>query len=116
MKKFNAGSFARMSFICMLSSACISSAAWSGETYTLTIKDHHFEPAQVKAPIETPVTLLVKNLDASPEEFESKSLHIEKIIPANSEVSFQLRPLKAGVYKFVGEFHEETAKGEIIVE
>ena len=116
MKKFNTGSFMQMLCFSMLGTACVSSAAWGGETYTLTIKDHRFEPAQVKPPTETSVTLLVKNLDASPEEFESKSLHIEKIIPANSEVSFQLRPLKAGVYKFVGEFHEETAKGEIIVE
>ena len=58
----------------------------------------------------------VKNLDATPEEFESKSLRIEKVIPGNSEATFTLRPLKAGRYKFVGEFHEDAAKGEVIAE
>jgi hypothetical protein len=91
-------------------------SASAGEVYTLTIKDHHFDPAQLTIKSETPATLIVKNLDASPEEFESKSLRIEKIIPANSEVSFALRALKAGRYKFVGEFHEDLAKGELIAE
>lgn len=91
-------------------------SASAGEVYTLTIKDHHFDPAQLTIKAETPATLIIKNLDASPEEFESKSLRIEKIIPANSEVSFALRALKAGRYKFVGEFHEDLAKGELIAE
>jgi len=43
-------------------------------------------------------------------------LRIEKIIPANSEASFTIRALKAGRYKFVGEFHEDSAKGELIAE
>lgn len=88
----------------------------AGEAYTLTIKDHRFEPAQLTIKAETPVTLIVKNLDASPEELESKPLRIEKIIPANSETSFTIRALKAGSYKFVGEFHEDSAKGELIAE
>jgi len=82
----------------------------------LTIRDHKFDPAEIRIPADRPVTLVVKNLDATPEEFESKPLRIEKIVPPNSEATFNVRPLKAGRYKFVGEFHEDTAKGEIIVE
>ncbi|MFM8859556.1 MAG: cupredoxin domain-containing protein [Methylocystis sp.] len=88
----------------------------AGETYTLTLKDHRFEPAQITIKAATPATLIVKNLDAAPEEFESKPLRIEKIIPANSEASFMIHALKAGRYKFVGEFHEDSAKGELIAE
>ena len=51
----------------------------AGEAYTLTLKDHRFEPAQLTIKAETPATLVVKNLDATPEEFESKTLRIEKI-------------------------------------
>lgn len=94
----------------------LSSLARAENAFTLTIKDHHFEPSELKVPANQPVTLTVKNLDATPEEFESKPLRIEKVIPANSEASFTLRPLKAGRYKFVGEFHEDAAKGEIIAE
>jgi hypothetical protein len=90
--------------------------ALAAETYTLTIKDHRFEPAELRIAADKPATLVVKNLDATPEEFESKPLRIEKIVPASSEATFQLRPLKPGRYKFFGEFHEDSAKGEVIVE
>jgi hypothetical protein len=90
--------------------------AASAETYTLTIKDHKFDPAELKIPADKPATLIVKNLDGAPEEFESKPLRIEKVVPANSEATFQLRALKPGRYKFFGEFHEDSAKGEVVVE
>ncbi|BDV35839.1 cupredoxin domain-containing protein [Methylocystis iwaonis] len=90
--------------------------AASAETYTLTIKDHKFDPAELKIPADKPATLVVKNLDGTPEEFESKPLRIEKVVPANSEATFQIRALKAGRYKFFGEFHEDSAKGEVVVE
>ncbi len=92
------------------------SGAAAAETYTLTIKDHKFEPAELKIPADKAATLVVKNLDGTPEEFESKPLRIEKVVPANSEATFQIRALKAGRYKFFGEFHEDSAKGELVVE
>lgn len=90
--------------------------AASAETYTLTIKDHKFDPLELKIAADKAATLVVKNLDATPEEFESKPLRIEKVVPAGGEATFQLRPLKPGRYKFVGEFHEDSAKGEVVVE
>jgi len=100
--------------------AAVLSVGFAGaavaETYTLTIKDHRFDPAELRIPADKPATLVVKNLDATPEEFESKPLRIEKVVPANSEATFQLRALKSGRYKFFGEFHEDSAKGEIVAE
>ena len=84
--------------------------------FTLVIQDHRFTPEELVVPAGKKVRLIVENRDTAPEEFESKALKIEKIVPANSEASITLRPLKAGRYKFVGEFHEDTAKGEIVVE
>jgi plastocyanin len=94
----------------------LSGAAAAENAFTLTIKDHRFEPAELRVPANQAATLTVKNLDPTPEEFESKPLRIEKVIPGNSEATFTLRPLKAGRYKFVGEFHEDDAKGEVIAE
>jgi hypothetical protein len=88
----------------------------TAEVYSLSIKDHKFDPAELKIPADKAATLVVKNLDATPEEFESKPLRIEKIVPAGGEATFQLRPLKAGRYKFFGEFHEDSAKGEVVAE
>lgn len=96
--------------------AGVSSAAMAENAFTLTIKDHRFEPSELRVPANQAATLTVKNLDATPEEFESKPLRIEKVIPANSETTFTLRPLKPGRYKFEGEFHDDTAKGEVIAE
>jgi plastocyanin len=81
---------------------------------TLTIKDHVFEPSQLEVPAGQKLRLLVKNLDATPEEFDSADLKREKVIPAKSEATIMIGPLKPGTYKFVGEFHESTAKGVVV--
>lgn len=82
--------------------------------FTLTIKDHRFEPAELRVPAGKKIRLLVKNLDPTAEEFESHDLKREKVIPGRSETTFTIGPLKPGTYKFVGEFHESTAKGSLI--
>jgi len=88
--------------------------ALAAEDYLLTIKDHRFEPTTLTVPAGKKVKLTVKNLDATPEEFESHELNREKIVPGGGTVSIFIGPLKAGEYPFFGEFHEDTAKGVII--
>jgi hypothetical protein len=83
---------------------------------TLTIKDHHFKPEQIKVPANTRVTITVINDDATPEEFESSALKVEKVIPRKSKAVVRIGPLKPGRYPFIGEYHEDTAKGVVIVE
>lgn len=85
-------------------------------TYTITIKNHRFEPAEIKAPAGKKLKLIVKNEDNTAEEFESHDLHREKIISGGGEASFTLRPLDKGTYVFFGEFNPETAQGKLIVE
>jgi plastocyanin len=80
----------------------------------LTIKDHRFEPAELQVPAGKKIRLLVKNVDATPEEFESPDLKREKVIPGKSEATIIFGPLKPGIYKFIGEFHESTAKGSVV--
>jgi plastocyanin len=82
----------------------------------LSIKDHRFEPAELHAPAGKPIVIVLKNLDATPEEFESKALKVEKVVAGNSEITLRILPLKAGRYRFEGEYHEDTAKGALIVE
>ena len=84
--------------------------------YELSIKDHRFQPDSIEIPAGTKVKLLVKNQDASPEEFESHELNREKIIAGNSEATIYIGPLDPGEYGFFGEFNEATAQGKIIVE
>ena len=44
----------------------------------------------------------------------SHSMNCEKVIPGRSKASIWIGPLKAGSYDFVGEYHEDTARGKII--
>jgi plastocyanin len=82
----------------------------------LVIRDHRFQPAEVKVPSNQRVKLVVDNQDATPEEFESKPLGREKVIPPRSKATIFIGPLKPGRYAFVGEYHEATAKGVVVAE
>lgn len=82
----------------------------------LTIKNHRFEPAELKVPANQRIKLVVRNQDSTPEEFESRSLKREKVIPGGAKAAIYIGPLKAGRYEFFGEFNEATAKGVIVVE
>jgi hypothetical protein len=85
------------------------------QTFRLTIKNHQFEPAEFEIPANAKVTLQVKNEDPTAEEFESSTLHREKVVPAGKEVSIFVGPLSPGRYEFMGDFNRATARGAIIV-
>lgn len=84
--------------------------------YTLVIKDHRFQPAELTVPSGEKVKLLIENQDATPEEFESHSLNREKVIAGHGKTTIYIGPLKSGRYPFIGEFHETTAQGVIIAQ
>ena len=79
--------------------------------YTLTIKDHRFQPVELNIPAGKKIKLSVENKDATPEEFESYPLNREKVIAGNSTATIYIGPLEPGRYPFFGEFNETTAQG-----
>jgi hypothetical protein len=94
----------------------ISAATARADDYVLTIKDHRFNPAEIKIPANKRVQITVVNDDPTPEEFESHEMKVEKVIPGKSKAVVRVGPLKPGRYPFFGEFHEATAKGTLIAE
>tara|TARA_B110000503_G_scaffold132481_1_gene208481 strand:- start:802 stop:1152 length:351 start_codon:yes stop_codon:yes gene_type:complete len=82
----------------------------------LNIKNHKFQPAELKAPAKQRIKLIIHNQDEGAEEFESKSLKREKIIPGGTKATIYIGPLQPGKYTFMGEFHQATAQGVIVVE
>lgn len=84
--------------------------------FTITIKDHMFSPAETVIPANQQVRLIVNNQDSTPEEFEGENFDIEKIVPGNTQVGILAGPFSEGEYDFVGEFHEDTAKGKLIAQ
>ena len=101
----------------LLSLAAVHAFAAADE-FTLTIKNHVFEPKEIKLPAGQKVKLQVINADPTPAEFESKPLGREKVIPGKTTATINLGPLKPGRYAFVEEYHETEAgaQGTIIVE
>jgi plastocyanin len=82
--------------------------------YTLTIKGHRFQPAELTIPAGKKIKLIVENNDATPEEFESHPLNREKVIAGNSEATIYIGPLEPGRYPYFGEFNQATAQGVIV--
>jgi len=81
--------------------------------FTIAIKEHRFNPAEIAVPAGKRIKLVIDNQDATPEEFESKTLRVEKIVPGNTKGTVTVGPLKPGSYSFFGEFHETTAQGKL---
>jgi hypothetical protein len=83
---------------------------------SLTLKDHKFAPTEIHVKANAPSQILLTNEDTSAEEFDSSSLHVEKVVPGGGKGIVRLRPLAPGKYNFMGEYHSETAQGVVIAE
>jgi len=82
----------------------------------VTIRDHRFGPSEIHVPAGRPARLDITNQDPTAEEFDSPALKVEKVIAGGKSGSVRIRPLERGRYPFVGEYHEDTAKGEVVAD
>lgn len=82
--------------------------------FNIAIRNHRFEPSEIVVPANKKVKLVIMNHDPTPEEFESHDLKREKVIVGGGKANIWIGPLRPGTYSFVGEYHEETAKGRLI--
>jgi plastocyanin len=92
----------------------VSTGVASADEFALSIKDHHFAPAELQVPAGKEFALTVTNDDATAEEFESDDFEAEKVIAGHQSVVIRMQPLDAGRYEFFGEYHEDTAKGALV--
>jgi len=108
-----------LSLLAILTSlAALGTAAHAEDVFetTITIRGHRFDPPEIHVPAGKRILLTVVNADPLSEEFDSSALKVEKVIAGNSQGVVRIHPLDAGRYDFVGEYHEETAKGQVIAE
>jgi hypothetical protein len=105
-----------MKRVCVLLAASLPTLLFAAgeEEYSLALENHRFTPDRLEIPAGKKVRVSVENKDATPEEFESNALKIEKVIPGKSKGIVFIGPLKAGEYPFVGEYNEKTAKGVVV--
>ncbi|KIF80674.1 hypothetical protein TSA66_07395 [Noviherbaspirillum autotrophicum] len=83
-------------------------------TFNLLIRDGHFVPETIEVPANTKFKLQIRNEGPGAEEFESVELRKEKVLAPGASSFLIFQPLKAGTYKFFGEFHPQTAQGKFI--
>ena len=82
-------------------------------TVTITLRDHQFVPAEVPVPAGVKVKLIIRNEQATNAEFESTSLHREKIVSPGGESIVFVGPLDPGTYEFFDDFHSAT-RGRLV--
>ena len=82
--------------------------------FSMTIEGHKFTPDRIEVPAGQKVKLVIENKDDTAEEFDSGDLRAEKVIPPKTKGTVFIGPLKAGEYKFIGEFHAQTAHGVVV--
>ncbi len=88
-------------------------AAAEQTEFRLTHADGQFQPAELAIPANKAVTLRVKNAGGKAIEFESKTMHVEKVIAAGTEAVVNVKPLKPGRYEYFDEFNEK-ARGAVV--
>src|ERR1700732_1158696 len=102
--------------LCAIAVLSISpSQAQQATELQLTYSKGQFQPSELRAPADKPITVRLKKLHARAMEFESKSLRVEKAVAANSEGVINVRALKPGRYEFFDDFNEK-ARGALTVQ
>ncbi|MBS0317906.1 MAG: cupredoxin domain-containing protein [Proteobacteria bacterium] len=107
-----------MKILAVALAALLTVCAWAADVpeFHLAIRNHTFEPVELRVPAGVKFKIVVANNDATPEEFESNDFNREKIVMPGATITVFVGPLKAGTYKFFGDFHQDTAQGRLIVE
>ncbi len=109
-----------MYYLTLLFVILFAAMAANAEDYTLTLKDHKFQPAELTIPSGQKVKITVKNLDVAPAEFESFDLNREKVVEGiqggkPGSIDVYVGPLDPGKYDFFDDFHKATTTGKLIV-
>ena len=108
----------RLSLAAIFAATVFSMTPCSAQEATevqVTYSNGQFQPGQVSAPADRPITFRVKNLDDKAMEFESKSLRVEKVVAAKSNGVISIRALKPGRYEFYDDFNDK-ARGVLNVQ
>ncbi len=115
MASFSIAAFRRSAFVLAGCLALTVSAASAAEvpTFEMTLKDHVFSPSEIEVPANQRFQIKLTNEDATPDEFDSHDLRVEKVIGGGQTGIIRIQPLVPGRYMFMGEYHAATARGVV---
>jgi len=88
--------------------ASIVPAAAQEISLSITIKNKQFQPTELRAPASKAIQLTIRNADSVAAEFESRTLRVEKVVPANGSIVVNIKPLVPGRYNFFDDFNQSN--------
>ncbi|MGH7156238.1 MAG: cupredoxin domain-containing protein [Acetobacteraceae bacterium] len=97
----------------LLTSVLAAPVHAASPAFSLSVGDHRFDPAELVVPAGQKIELHIRNTGTVPAEFESSDLGREKVVPAGSEITLSVGPLKPGRYTFFDDFHPST-RGHLV--
>ena len=83
-------------------------------TFTIEFKDGVVTPAKLQVPASTRIILTLVNSGKTPAEFESVSLHKEKVLAPGVTMDMAINTLDPGVYHFFDDFHPGVPNAVLI--
>ncbi|MBC7715209.1 MAG: cupredoxin domain-containing protein [Rhizobacter sp.] len=100
----------------LISLALLSNVAFADDLkiIELHIKNHKYDLEKIEVEANKKFKLKIYNDDSSSEEFESKSMVVEKFIGPKKSITITIGPLKPGSYDYFADFHPSTGKGILI--
>ncbi len=78
-------------------------------TFHIVAKEGRLLPDRLEVPAGKKIKLTLANEGRSPVEFENLDLRVEKVLAPGGVSFVVIHPLKPGSYRFVDEFHADTA-------
>ena len=98
-----------------LTSIAVTSTAWADDPpeFAVTFLGDRFEPADVVVPVDVKVALRIENKSTVAMEWESPTLHREKVVPPGSTTRIYIGPLRAGSYEYFDDFHPQI-RGHVV--
>ena len=109
--------FASYAFIALCAPMAIENMAYGEDltTYSITLKNHRFVPAEIHVPSGKAFMIVVTNADDTSDEFEMNAPPVEKVIAPGAQGKLRIRPLAPGRFRFFDDFHQE-AQGAFVSE
>lgn len=102
------------SLLALIAVSAVPALAAEETVFKITMSDGKFEPMRLEVPAGKAFKLEVTNAGTSPAEFESKTLHKEKVIAPKAKATFSVKKLSAGDYDFFDENQPKAAAGTIV--
>lgn len=99
-----------------LGGAGLASAGDEEVTLQLVARGGRFVPERLVAPAGKIVRIEIANEGTSAIEFESGSLHKEKVLAPGGRSVIVIRTKSPGEYPFFDDFHPDTGKGVLVLQ